>query len=113
MLAVSRTAVGQVSVEQKVDSIGILIGQQAHLTITVTTPEGAHVVVPTYRRSQYITPGVEVLGATQPDSTAIDNHQVQWQRSYTLTSFDEHLYAIPGQKVKVNGRTYKIGRAHV
>lgn len=106
MLVVSLGATGQVRVEQKVDSIGILIGQQAHLTVTVTAPEGARVVFPSFRRAQPITPGVEVLGAAETQSTDIGNGQMQWQKAYTITSFDEHLYAIPGQKVKVNGKTY-------
>jgi hypothetical protein len=32
-------------------------------------------------------------------------------RTYTLTSFDEHLYALPPLKVKVNGKTYQGGTA--
>ncbi|MCH4147462.1 MAG: BatD family protein [Prevotella sp.] len=101
----SKTA-AQVSVEAKIDSIGIMIGQQAHLTVGVTAPKGAAIQWPHYKRSQYITPGVEVLEASDADTSNVDNGQVKVTKTFTLTSFDEKLYAIPGMKVKVNGKPY-------
>ena len=99
-------AVAQVSVEAKIDSIGIVIGQQAHMTVGVTAPQGASIQWPHYKRSQYITPGVEVLETSSADTSKINNDQVKVTKTFTLTSFDEKLYAIPGMKVKVNGKTY-------
>lgn len=96
----------QVSVEQRIDSVGILIGQQAHLTVSVTTPQGSHIQWPVYKPSQYITPGVEVLETSKADTTSLDNKQTKVSKVFTLTSFDEKLYPIPGMKVRVNGRTY-------
>ena len=95
-----------VSVEAKLDSIAISIGQQAHLSVSVTSPKGAHVTFPVFKRSQYIVPGVEVLGASDADTTHIDGATTV-SKVYTLTSFDENLYALGGINVKVNGKSYK------
>lgn len=99
-------AVAQVSVEAKIDSIGIVIGQQAHMTVEVTAPKGVSIQWPHYKRSQYITPGVEVLETSSADTSTINSDQVKVTKTFTLTSFDEKLYAIPGMKVKVSGKTY-------
>ena len=95
-----------VSVEAKLDSIAISIGQQAHLSVSVTSPKGAHVTFPVFKRSQYIVPGVEVLEASDADTTHIDGATTV-SKVYTLTSFDENLYALGGINVKVNGKSYK------
>lgn len=103
--AISSKVAAQVQVEAKLDSLVILIGQQAHMRVDVTTDEGAKVVFPHFKNNQYITPGVEVLEASETDSTRIDG-RVRRSKTYTLTSFDERPYAIPGVQVKVNGRPY-------
>ena len=96
----------QARVEQKVDSIGIFIGQQAHLTVDVTARKGAKIQFPALKPSQYFVPGVELLDITDGDTVSLDNDQIKVSKRYTITSFDEKLYAIPGQKVKVDGKEY-------
>jgi hypothetical protein len=98
-------SLAQPRVEARIDSIAIMIGQQAHLTIDVIAGKGAQVVFPQFKPSQYITQGVEVLESTDPVTTPMDNNQEKVSKTFTLTSFDEHLYPIPGMKVKVNGKT--------
>ncbi len=111
-LLLALTAVAQeIAVEQKIDSIAILIGQQAHMTVGVTAKKGQHVVFPQFKRTQQITPGVEVLESTPADTTSLDNGMMKVQKTYTLTSFDEKLYAIPGMKVKVDGKSYAANPA--
>ena len=99
----------QTAVEQKIDSVGILIGQQAHMTIDVTAHEHAKIQFPSLKPSQYLVPGVEILDVSDADTTALDNHFVKVSKKYTITSFDEKLYAIPGQKVKIDGKEYVGG----
>lgn len=94
----------QVNVEAKIDSIMLLVGEQAHLTLEVTAKPGAKVEFPEYERTQYMVPGVEVIG-TRADTSSLDGNMVV-RHIYTLTSFDESMYAIPGLKVKVNGKDY-------
>ena len=86
------------SVEARIDSIEILMGEQAHVTLTVTAPEGATVSFPKYERTQQLTPGVEVI------ETRNEGDRVQ---VLTLTSFDENLYYLPPFAVLVNGDTVK------
>ena len=106
IMTLALKAYSQVSVESKIDSISILIGEQAHMSVEVTAPEGSNVVFPSYKRSQMLVPGVEVLGNGQNVTSTIDG-MTKVVRVYTLTSFDEKLYAIPPIAVKVNGKTYK------
>ena len=52
----------QVTIDQKIDTMQILIGEQTKLTLSVTLDEKHHKVsFPKFERSQYITPGVEVI----------------------------------------------------
>ena len=95
-----------VSVEAKLDSIAIRIGQQAHLSVSVTSPKEGHITFPAFQQSQNIVPGVEVLGVSDADTTHTDGNTTV-SKVYTLTSFDENLYALGGISVKVNGKNYK------
>lgn len=101
----------QVVVEQTIDSVGILIGEQAHLRLGVTMPKNAKLQWPELRASQYVVPGVEVVSFADGDTIAADNNQVKVERVYTITSFDEKLYAIPALTVKIDGKSYKGGTA--
>ena len=94
----------QTTVQQRLDSVGILIGQQTCMTIEVTAHKHAKIQFPHLEPSHYLVPGVEILEVTPADTTTLDNGLIKVSKRYTLTSFDENLYAIPGQKVKVNGK---------
>lgn len=96
----------QVHVEQKIDPIGIYIGQQAVLEVDVTASKGAKVKFPHFERTQYMVPGVEVLSMAD-DTVEVEQGMVMFVRQYILTSFDENLYAIPPVEVNVNGKEYK------
>lgn len=98
------TVMSQVSVVQKVDSVGIMIGQQAHLTVDVTAHKGARIIFPALKPLHYLVPGVELLDISTGDTTSLDNGMIKVSKTYTITSFDEKLYAIPGIKVKIDGK---------
>lgn len=107
LLLTATLAKAQVSVEQTVDSVGILIGEQAHLRLGVTLPEGARLTWPNLKEKQYITPGIEVVEVAKPDTIGSEGKLLKVERIYTITSFNERLYAIPALTVKVNGKPYK------
>ena len=88
----------QTSVEARIDSIEMVMGEQVHVTVTVHAPAGARIDFPKYQRTQQLTPGVEVLEA----HNEAPNIQV-----LTLTSFDENLYYLPPFAAIVNGDTCK------
>lgn len=103
LLSFVRVSAQQVSVTAKIDSISIIIGKQAHLTVEVSASGEPEVVFPRFKRSQYIVPGVEVIDESPTETSEVDGLQ-RVIKTYTLTSFDEKLYAIPGVNVKVNGK---------
>ena len=103
---VSEKASAQVSVQANMDSIEILIGEQAHMFVEVTAKKGAAISWPELKPNTYRVPGVEIVDITNADTSALDNDMVKVVRKLTLTSFDNKLYPIPGMKVKVNGKQY-------
>ena len=96
----------QVTVEQSIDSLQILIGEQTRLHLKVSMKDGQRASLPYYKNKQMLVPGVEVLGQNDADTVKLDNGMVQVERTYTLTSFDEKVYAIPALPVKVSGKSY-------
>ena len=96
----------QVSIVSKIDSVTMLMGHQVHMTVEVTARPGAKIVYPHYKRTQNIVPGIEVLSSADGDSSMTDGF-VKKSHVFTLTSFDEKLYSIPGVKVKVDGKEYR------
>lgn len=97
----------QVSVEARIDSIEMFIGEQVHVTLTVTAGDKANVAFPVFKPQQMVTPGVEVLSSTPTTKEAIDNGKANYSRVYTLTSFDGKLYYLPPFAVTVDGKQYK------
>ena len=82
-------------VTAKIDPIEMMIGEQAQVTLTINTEEGASIEWPKLQPRQELVPGVEVIATTHP----VFNEMV-----ITLTSFDGKLYSLPPFKVKVNGK---------
>ena len=101
------TAVAQVSVEQSIDSLQILIGEQAHMTVDVTMKKGQNLIMPPFKSGYYLVPGVEVTDVKNADTTEIDNSTVHVRQVYTITSFDEKLYYLPPVEVSINNKVYK------
>lgn len=100
------SSVSAQTVEQKLDSLQLLIGQQTTLHLTVSANRGQKIVMPSYKPQQQIVPGVEVVEQTQGDTADIDDNRIRVSRDYILTSFDENVYAIPALNVKVDGKNY-------
>ena len=97
----------QVSVEARIDSIEMFVGQQVHVTLTANAQENAKIEFPQFKPTQYITPGVEVLASKELDKRDLDNGFVARSMGYTLTSFDDTLYYLPPMVVKIDGKAYK------
>lgn len=96
----------QVSVEQRIDTMQILIGQQTNLTISVSLKKGQKLSFPEFKRSQELTPGLEVLEGKKPDSLNMADGMLKVSKTYVLTAFNENLYPIPPINVKVDGKQY-------
>ena len=106
-LSFSPARAQQVSVEATISPIEMLVGEQAKVTVTATMPEGAKAVFPVFKRTQQITPGVEVLGSEELGVKGLENGFVERKVVYTLTSFEDSLFYLPPFTVKVDDRDYK------
>ena len=104
---ISSVVLAQVSVEAEIDSIQIFIGEQAHVTLRTTMPEGSNAEFPVFQPNSMIIPGIEVLDSKEMGVKGKDNGIVERSVVYTLTSFDDTLYYLPPFAVKVDGKDYK------
>jgi len=100
-------AAAQVTVVAEIDSIEMLIGEQAHVTVTATMKESSKAEFPVYKPTQLLTPGVEVVKSKELGVKSRDDGYVDRSVVYTLTSFDDSLYYLPPFTVKVDGKPYK------
>ena len=107
VLAFAEAFAQGVSVEARIDSMTIFIGEQTGVTLTVVSPSEKVVQMPNIKAGQMVAPGVEVVDVLEDDTTKIDDATRQIQRKYILTSFDENAYMIPAFVVKVSGKEYK------
>lgn len=107
LLCVFSGVKAQVSVKQEIDSMQMFIGEQVHLTLSVTMKQGQTAVFPKVKPGHYLTPGVEVLDMADGDTVKQDNDMVTLSRRYTLTSFDDTLYYLPPLTIEVDGKPYK------
>lgn len=99
-----------VSVEAKIDSMEILIGQQTGVTVSVIAPQGKTVQMPALKARDMVCPGVEVVDVLKDDTTIMDADSRRIMRKYMLTSFDENAYLIPSFVIKVGGKDYKTNQ---
>ncbi len=95
----------QVHVHAQIDTTKILVGDQAHLRVSVTAKEGTSIIFPSYEPKKELIRGVEVVG-TEGDTIDAQDGSKTFERTYTLTSWDESKYTIPAQKVKVGGKDF-------
>ena len=102
--AIGTTA--QVKVDAFIDSIAILIGEQAHVTLSVTAKNSDRIEFQPLKEAHYVVPGLELLHVEKADTTQLEDNLIKVSKRLTLTSFDEKLYPIPSFWIKVNGKKY-------
>ena len=105
LMGCSTLAFGQ-TVEQRMDSLQLLIGQQTILHLKATAQKGARIVLPSFKPQDQIVPGVEVVEQSKGDTMQMGDDRIQVSRDYTLTSFDEKVYVVPALDVKIDGKSY-------
>lgn len=94
----------RVSVDARLDSMSMFIGNQNRLTLEVTVPEESAVSLPVVPTDTLIT-NVFIL-RTSLDSLRVDNGRKRYTQQLLLTCFDEGLYYIPPFTVEVDGEDY-------
>lgn len=93
-------------VEQQIDSIEIVLGDQCHLFLSVTAKDGIDVQFPDYSANKALCPGIEVVEQMAGDSIKNDDGTIRQTIVYTITSFDPKLHYIAPLPVKIAGKKY-------
>ena len=96
----------QVTVEATIDSLQLLIGEQAKIKLQVSMDANQKLRLPLLRDT--LVTGVEILDVAKPDTQLLNNDK-RWliSQEYTITSFDSALYYLPPFEVLVNDQAYR------
>ncbi len=105
-LCVAVASAQKPQVEQKLDSIQIVLGDQCHLFLSVTAKEGIDVEFPDFSQKNMMCPGIEVVEQLRGDSIQNSDGTLKQTIVYTITSFEPKVHAILALPVKVGGKTY-------
>ncbi|MCI1647665.1 MAG: BatD family protein [Bacteroides sp.] len=94
-----------VTVDATIDSLQILIGEQAKVKLQVSMNSGKHAVFPTY--TDTLVRGVDIVDIAKPDTQYLNNNKkILITQEYTITSFDSALYYIPPMAISIDNRSY-------
>ena len=94
-----------VTVDATIDSLQILIGEQAKIKLQVSLDSDKRAIFPAY--SDTLVRGVEVLDIAKPDTQLLnDGRRSLITQEYTITSFDSALYYLPPMQVIVDNKPY-------
>lgn len=97
-LLTGRMAAQSVTVDAKIDSLQILIGEQTKITLEVSTDADKRAIFPVY--TDTIVKGVEIIDIAKPDTQYLnDRKRLLIKQEYTITSFDSALYYLPPMQV--------------
>ena len=99
------------TVDAKLDSADIYIGQRIGMTLEVSADAKSNVELPEWDSLQQVAPGIEFVRAEKADTSLLnDGQRMMLSRRYFFTSFDSALYLIPEMDVKVDGKDYHSKR---
>ncbi len=100
-----RSAAQSVTVEANIDSLQILVGEQAHIKLEVALDADKRAIFPVY--ADTLVRGVEMLDIAKQDTQLLnDGKRLLITQEYTITSFDSALYYIPPMEVRVDDKVY-------
>lgn len=96
----------QVTVDASIDSLNLLIGEQAKVKLEVSLDADKTVQLPFLKDT--LVRGVELLEVAKPDTQYLnDRKRMLITQEYTITSFDSALYYLPPLEVLVNNEAYR------
>jgi len=107
LLSVTNKVVAQaVTVEARIDSLQILIGEQAKVQLQVAMDSKQNASFPQLKDT--LVRGVEIVDISKIDTQYLnDKQRLLLTQEYTITSFDSALYYLPPLSVKVDDKQYK------
>lgn len=96
----------QVTVDARIDSLQLLIGEQAKINLEVSLDADQKLQMPVLKDT--LVRGVEILEIAKPDTQMLNNgKRMLINQEYTITSFDSALYYLPPFEVLVNDQAYR------
>lgn len=102
---IGRAVAQSVTVDATIDSLQILIGEQAKIKLQVSLDANKRAIFPVY--TDTLIRGVEIIDVAKPDTQLLnDGRRSLITQEYTVTSFDSALYYLPPMKVIVDNRPY-------
>lgn len=96
---------GNVAVKAKMDSSAIWMGQQTRIHLEVVQDKNK-TVYPVALADTLVS-GVEILFASKPDTTIINDNRIQINRDLIITSFDSGFYYIPPFRYVLDSDTFE------
>ena len=93
----------KITVNSKMDSTVILIGNQAHLTFEVSQQPNQKVIMPYF--SDTIIGGLELVEPVKIDTVKSPDGHLLVKQHYTVTSFKDSLLYVPSYPFVLNGDT--------
>ena len=101
-------AKAQVTVDARLDSAAIFIGQRIGMTLEVSADRSKDVILPQWGSLQQVAPGLEFVRAEKTDTSSLDDDKrMLLRRRYYFTAFDSALILIPELEVKVDSKAYR------
>lgn len=105
MLLAGRAMAQSVTVDATIDSLQILIGEQAKIKLQVSLDTDKRAIFPIY--TDTLIRGVEIIDVAKPDTQLLnDGRRSLITQEYTVTSFDSALYYLPPMVVTVDNKPY-------
>lgn len=96
----------QVTVDASIDSLQLLIGEQAKVKLEISMDARQKLQLPLLRDT--LVRGVEILDVAKPDTQLLnDGKRMLVRQEYTITSFDSALYYLPPFEVMVDGAPHR------
>ena len=106
MICVGVSTAHAQGVEARIDSVQMMIGEQTMLHITATVKEGQRVQFPNPSKLNARPASLEVVGQPRIDTVESSNGYLEVTQHLTLTAWDDSLYYIPAQKVRIGNKEY-------
>lgn len=106
VMACCRVWAQDVAVTAKIDSVNIMIGEQAIMDLEVKLKADMQAKFPIL--TDTIVSGIEIVDVARIDTIySKDKQSMTLKKSYTITSFAPKMYLIPPMEIEVSGKEYK------
>lgn len=107
LTTLSKQLCAQVTVDIKIDSLQLLIGQQTGITLDVSSDSKQKVQFPQFRAGDEIIPNVEVVEVLPTDTQFInEGSRMELRQRYIVTAWDSSFYYLPPFEVLVDGKKH-------